>query len=56
MDIKQAVKLHKGDEVTLKDTKEVVKVVDVDILTLEDKKTVNVMLNNGVWYSHKDIL
>ncbi len=55
MDIRSAIKLLAGDKVILKETNKTRKVVKVDIITLEDKKAVNVMLDDGIWYSHKDL-
>lgn len=52
MKFKDAKKLHHEDEVLIKKTGEILTVIEVKH---EQPKQVNVLLSDGLWYSHKDI-
>ena len=60
MKLRDALKLHNEDEVIVKKTKIAGTVVEVEILTKEQSPSgtasVRVMLENGNWYGHKEIL
>lgn len=59
MTLKDAKKLHNGDEVMLKKTREVMTVVDVEYVPKEQTTNniagLSVLLSDGNWYGHKEI-
>ena len=59
MKYQDAVKLHNGDEVIVKKTKEIRTVIDI-IITPKEHTTnnipcVDIRLDNGEWYGYKEI-
>ncbi len=59
MKLKDAMKLHAGDEVMIKSTGEFKYVVDVEKISSKESPNgvgfVNVMIDNGEWCRHKEI-
>ena len=53
MKLKDAKKLHRGDEVIVKQNGRIMQVVETE--TSDDMRNVDVMLEDGVWYGHKEI-
>ena len=49
----KALKLHKGDEVTIKKTGSVMMVVTTE--TQLGRKNVNIMCEDGNWYHHTEV-
>jgi hypothetical protein len=50
---RNALKLHKGDEVTIKKTGYVMMVVTTE--TQLGRKNVNIMCEDGNWYHHTEV-
>ncbi len=59
MTLKNALKLHNEDEVTVKKTGAVMQVVEVEVTpkehTTNNMTCVDVMLEDGNWYGYKEI-
>ena len=59
MKLTDAMKLHTGDEVMIKSTGEFEYVVEVEKISPKESSNgvgfVNVMIDNGEWYGHKEI-
>ena len=59
MKIQDALKLHNGDEVTVKKNKQVMRVVEVEVTPKEhitnNMTCIDVMLEDGNWYGYKEI-
>lgn len=53
MTYRDALKLHNGDEVTIKKTGCVMLVVSTE--TQLGRKNVNIMCENGNWYTHTEV-
>ena len=53
MRYEDALKLHSGDEVTVKRSKEIMRVIEREVV--EYIKGISVMLEDGNWYGHKEI-
>lgn len=59
MRLRDALKLHNEDEVTVKKTKQVMEVVEIEVTpkehTTNNMACVDVMLEDGNWYGYKEI-
>ena len=59
MKLRDALKLHNEDEVTVKKTKQVMKVVEIEVTpkehTANNTTCVDIMLEDGNWYGHEEI-
>ena len=59
MKIQDALKLHNGDEVTVKKTKQVMRVIEVEVTpkehTTNNMTCIDVKLEDGNWYGYKEI-
>ena len=59
MTLKDALKLHNGDEVVVKRTKEIQTVVEVEFVPEEQTNNraagLSVRLTDGNWYGYKEI-
>ena len=59
MKIQDALKLHNGDEVTVKKNKQVMRVVEVEVTpkehTTNNMTCIDVKLEDGNWYGYKEI-
>ena len=59
MKLRDALKLHNEDEVTVKKTKQVMKVVEIEVTpkkhTASNTTCVDIMLEDGNWYGHEEI-
>lgn len=55
MKLQYAKKLHKGDEVIVKKTGDVQMVVETACHLEETPKHVDIYLEDGNWYSHKEV-
>ena len=49
-----AARLYNEDKVVVKETKEVMSVINIDID--KENHNVEVMLDDGNWYNHRDII
>ncbi len=60
MTVKNALKLHNGDEVIVKRFKEAMTVIETEVIPASEETNnhvfVNVMLDDGNWYNHKEII
>lgn len=60
MKLKHAKSLQKGDEVIVKRTRQVLKVVEVDVVAAtaptKEISSVEIMLEDGNWYGHREII
>lgn len=54
-----ALKLHNGDEVIVKKNKQVMRVVEIEVTpkehTTNNMTCIDIMLEDGNWYGHKEI-
>lgn len=48
-----ALKLHSGDEVTVKRSKEIMRVIETEVVP--EIKGISIMLEDGNWYGYKEI-
>ncbi|MDY6279538.1 MAG: hypothetical protein SPL63_05385 [Roseburia faecis] len=59
MRLRDALKLHNEDEVTVKKTKQVMEVIEIEVTpkehTTNNMACVDVMLEDGNWYGYKEI-
>lgn len=59
MKLKDALKLHNEDEVTVKKTKEILQVIELEITpkehTTNNMTCVDILLSDGNWYGYKEI-
>ena len=59
MRLRDAKKLHSGDEVTVKRTKETLRVIETEYIAAQDMSNrvsgLSVFLENGNWYGYKEI-
>ena len=59
MKLRDALKLHNEDEVSVKKTKQVMRVVKIKVTpkehTTNNMNCVDIMLEDGNWYGHKEI-
>lgn len=59
MKIQDALKLHNGDEVTVKKNKQVTRVVEVEVTpkehTTNNMTCIDVKVEDGNWYGYKEI-
>lgn len=59
MKMQHALKLHNGDEVTVKKNKQVMRVVEVEITpkehTTNNMTCIDVKLEDGNWYGYKEL-
>ena len=59
MKLKDAMKLHNEDEVTVKKTGTILRVIEKECFTKEESATgsgyVNLYLTDGQWYTHKEV-
>ena len=59
MKIRDALKLHNGDEVIVKKNKQVMRVVEVEITpkehTTNNMTCIDVKLEDGNWYGYKEL-
>ena len=60
MKVKEAMKLHNEDEVVVKKTGKVMHVLETQIIPVSESQNgrarVNVLLSDGNWYRHTEIL
>ena len=60
MKYRDAVKLHNEDEVIIKSTGEVRKIIETVVVDKEETVNhvacVSILLDNGIWYGHKEIV
>ena len=59
MRLRDAKKLHSGDEVTVKRTKEILRVIETEYISAQDMSNgvpgLSVFLEDGIWYGYKEI-
>lgn len=59
MKLQDALKLHNEDEVMVKRTRQVMKIVRTEVIPKENTSNhmtyVDIMLEDGNWYRHKEI-
>ena len=60
MKLRNALKLHNEDEVTIKKTGEIMQIVETEVIPKMNTEKftpryVNIMLNDGNWYNHKEV-
>lgn len=59
MRLRDAKKLHSGDEVTVKRTKEILRVIETEYVSASDTSNrvpaLSVFLEDGNWYGYKEI-
>ena len=59
MKLKDALKLHNEDEVTVKKTKEIPQVIELEVTpkehTTNNMTCVDILLSDGNWYGYKEI-
>ena len=58
MKLKNAMKLHNEDEVTIKKTRQILRVIESRWPLLDkhgDPRIINLLLDDGNWYNHKEV-